>query len=74
MEKYEEVESVNTQNDYKTKSKKWTDKKKHACSVSFVKVFKFWDNKLKMVQNNFWEIIINNIFLENPLVTMIIAW
>ena len=26
--KYEKVESVNTQNDYKTTSKKWTDKKK----------------------------------------------
>ena len=27
-EKYEEVHNVNTQNDYKIKSKKWTDKKK----------------------------------------------
>ena len=28
MEKYEKVESVNTQNDYETASKKWTNKKK----------------------------------------------
>ena len=28
VEKYEKVESINTQNDYKTMSKKWTDKKK----------------------------------------------
>ena len=27
-EKYEKVESINTQNDYKTANKKWTDKKK----------------------------------------------
>ena len=28
IEKYEKVESVNMQNEYKTASKKWTDKKK----------------------------------------------
>ena len=28
MEKYGKVDSVNTQNDYKTTSQKWTDKKK----------------------------------------------
>ena len=28
VEKYEKVESVNTQNDYKTTRKKWTDNKK----------------------------------------------
>ena len=28
MKKYEKTESVNGQNDYKTTSKKWTDKKK----------------------------------------------
>ena len=28
IEKYEKVESINTQNDYETTSKKWTDKKK----------------------------------------------
>ena len=28
MEKYEKVKSVNTQNDYETTIKKWTDKKK----------------------------------------------
>ena len=26
VEKYEKVESINTQNDYETRSKKWTDK------------------------------------------------
>ena len=28
VEKYEKVKNVNTQNDYETTSKKWTDKKK----------------------------------------------
>ena len=28
VEKYEKVESVNTENDYESTSKKWTDKKK----------------------------------------------
>ena len=28
VEKYEKVESVNTQNDYETASKRWTDLKK----------------------------------------------
>ena len=28
VEKYQKVESINTQNDYKTTSKKWTDEKK----------------------------------------------
>ena len=28
VEKYEKVDNVNTQNDYETASKKWTDKKK----------------------------------------------
>ena len=28
VEKYEKVDSVNTQNDYETTSKKWADKKK----------------------------------------------
>ena len=54
VEKYEKVESVNTQNDYKTTSKKWADKKKtNLC----LKVFKF-QVKFKIVQKNFQEIII----------------
>ena len=35
--KYEKVESVNTQNDYKTTSKKWTDKKKTNLFCEFCK-------------------------------------
>ena len=33
-------------------------KRKQTCSRSFVKVFKFQDNKFKIVQKNFYEIII----------------
>ena len=73
-EKYEKGESVNTQNDYKKASKKWTVKKKHACPVSFVKLIKFWDNMFKTVQKNFQEMIVKKIFLENPPVTMAITW
>ena len=29
VEKYEKMENVNTQNDYETMSKKWTDKKEN---------------------------------------------
>ena len=32
-------------------------KRKQTCSVGFVKVFEFQDNKFKIVQNNFLEII-----------------
>ena len=35
VQKYEKVENVNTQNDYETMSKKWTDKKK----TDFIFVF-----------------------------------
>ena len=49
-------------------------KKKHACPVSFVKVFKFWDNTFKIAQKNFQDIIVKKIFLENPPVTMAITW
>ena len=45
VEKYEKVDNVNTQNDYETASKKWTDKRKidllFVCSLCFVNVFKF---------------------------------
>ena len=55
VEKYENLESINTQNDYKTTIKKWTDKKKtNLC----LKVFKFQNNKFKIVQKNLQEIVI----------------
>ena len=57
VQKYEKVESVNTQNNYETTSEKRTDKKKKTSSVCFVKVIKFQENKFKIVQNNFQEII-----------------
>ena len=31
-------------------------KRKQSCSLCFVNVFKFQENKFKMVQKNFWEI------------------
>ena len=37
VEKYEKVESINTQNDYKTTGKKWTDKKKTDLLLVFCK-------------------------------------
>ena len=55
VEKYENLESINTQNDYKTTIKKWTDKKKtNLC----LKVFKFQNNKFEIVQKNLQEIVI----------------
>ena len=45
-------------------------KRKQTCSVGFVKVFEFQDNKFKIVQKNFLEIIKDS--LENPLVMIII--
>ena len=53
VEKYEKVESVNTQNDYKTTSKNEQIKRKQTCSVCFVKVFKFHENKFKINRKNF---------------------
>ena len=50
--KYEKVESINTQNDYETTSKKSTEKKKTTCSVCFIKMFKFQENKFKIIQKN----------------------
>ena len=47
-------------------------KRKQTCSVGFVKVFEFQDNKFKIVQKNFLEIIKDS--LENPLVMIIITW
>ena len=53
------------------------------CHVCFVKVIKFQENRFKIIQNNFQEmiiiiitimiIIINKDFLEKPPVTMIIT-
>ena len=65
---------TNTQNDYETMSKNEQIKRKQTCSVSFVKVFKFQENKFKIVQKNFLEKRMKKDFLENPLVTMIITW
>ena len=56
MEKYEKVESINTQNDLVTASKKWADKKKTDLFFVFcncVNVFKFQENSFKIVQKNF---------------------
>ena len=56
MEKYEKVESINTQNDLVTASKKWADKKKADLFFVFcncVDVFKFQENSFKIVQKNF---------------------
>ena len=55
-EKYEKVESINTQSDYKTASEKWIDKKKTDLFSVFCKcvnVFKFQENKFKIVEKNF---------------------
>ena len=52
LEKYERVDSINTGNNYETKSEKWTDRKKkkeNTCSVCFVKVIKFQENKFQIV-------------------------
>ena len=55
------MEIANTQNDYETTSEKLTDKEKQTCSVSFVKLLKFKQNKSKIVQKNFLEIITKKI-------------
>ena len=52
-------------------------KRKQTCSLFFVNVFNFQENKFKIVQKNFWEIKIiltKKGFLEKPPVTMIITW
>ena len=51
-------------------------KRKQPCSLCFVNVFKFQENKFKIVQKNFYEIkiiLIKRDFSEKPLVTMIIT-
>ena len=54
-EKYEKVESINTQNDLVTVSKKWADKKKTDLLFVFCNcvVFKFQENNLKIDWKNF---------------------
>ena len=52
VEKCEKVESVNTQNEHETTSKKQTDRRKQTCSLCFVNVFIFQANKFKIVQKN----------------------
>ena len=56
VEKYEKVDSINTQNDYKTSKKMNRWKKTNLC----LKVFKFQDKKFKIVQNNFQKILIKS--------------
>ena len=49
LEKCEKLKNIDTQNDYKTMSKDWTDKTKQTSSLCFVNVFKFQENKFKIV-------------------------
>ena len=49
-------------------------KRKQTCSVSFVKVFEFQDNKFKIVQKKFLGNNNEKDSLENPTVMMIITW
>ena len=77
VEKYEKVESVNTQNEYET-SKKQTDKKKTDLFFVFCKCVYI---PSKQVQDRSKEFLgnKNNIntkkdSLEKPPVTMIITW
>ena len=56
VEKYKKVENINTQNDFETTSKKWTEKRKQICSLCFVEVFKFQE---KQVQGHSKEFLRN---------------
>ena len=56
MENYEKVESINTQNDLVTASKKMRRKKENIVVLLFrncVNVFKFQENSFKIVEKNF---------------------
>ena len=55
-EMYEQVKSVNTQKIMKQQVKNEQMKRKQTCSLCFVNVFKFQENKFKIVQNNLLEI------------------
>ena len=57
MEKVQKVESVNIQSDCKQRVKNEQIKRKQTCSVSFVEVFKFQENKFKIAQKKFQEIM-----------------
>ena len=48
MQKVQKMQSVNTQNDYETTSKNEQIKREQNCSV-----FKFQENKFKIIQKNF---------------------
>ena len=63
LEKNEKVEISNAKIDSK-QVKNEQIKRKQTCSLSFVKVFKFQENKFKIVQKNFLEIIIENVSWE----------
>ena len=53
VEKYEKVESVNTKKITKQRVRNELIKRKQTCSVCFVKVIKFNENKFNIVQKNF---------------------
>ena len=56
VENYEKVESINTQNDLVTASKKMRRKKENIVVLLFrncVNVFKFQENSFKIVEKNF---------------------
>ena len=57
-EEYEEVHNVSTQNDYKTKRKKWTDKKKTDLLLVFRKCVQILR---KQVQDRTKEFLVNKI-------------
>ena len=56
VQKYEKVENINTQNDYKMSKKMNRLKENKTCCLCFVNVFKFHENKFNTIQKNFWEI------------------
>ena len=58
------MNSINKQNTKRQPVKNEQIKRKQTCSEIFVKVFKSQDNKFKIVQNNFQEIILK--FLGKP--------
>ena len=63
VEKNEKVEISNAKID--SKQVKYEQiKRKQTCSLSFVKVFKFQENKFKIFQKNFLEIMIEKVSWE----------
>ena len=55
-EMYEQVETVNTQKIMKQQVKNEQMKRKQTCSLCFVNVFKFQENKFKIVRHDSLEI------------------